>query len=288
MPRLIDHLRLETPKWTLQNATGRGLRPNPETWQSTTDHFLDVLNNRAAPIITVDQAARTFIDTKTRNLDWMDPKDMPKAKSPFSQSLFEYRLSDELGRKFVEESPLQGLGRIRGVVAALTAEPYSKEEWPTITPASSEPIVEIQCWSVVPQFDNHHFSVGPVMLVALTVLKSGQHEGMMPILTPHPHYSREASHNEAMRVSILMLSPIIFAISMMHCRNVQLVERMPPSSAEAEWQRGKRKKRPLTRYHILDIDPREGVATCHARLPGPLQGLQRERSVRSTQRAVLV
>ena len=95
------------------------------------------------------------------------------------------------------------------------------------------------------------------------------------------------------------LGPALFAISLMHCKNVDLRSVDPPERLSRKHER--KTGRPLTRYYVLDIEPmrsvldREGQAQtegpppCTAHLPGPLQDLHRGRAaVRKAHRHVLV
>lgn len=61
----------------------------------------------------------------------------------------------------------------------------------------------------------------------------------------------------AVEDAAVILFPFGLAISLMHCKNVELVEHRVPSKLQKAYR--KRRKREMFRYHVLDIEPMKKV-----------------------------
>lgn len=104
--------------------------------------------------------------------------------------------------------------------------------------------------------------VGPVVrwLITLTtegrVDPSGLIDGMPPLFaTPIeiPTFPPEDAYSFADTLGGTYLAPALFAVSLMHCKNVKVRPVDPPERLSKKHER--KTGKPLTRYHVLEIAP---------------------------------
>jgi hypothetical protein len=110
-----------------------------------------------------------------------------------------------------------------------------------------EPVGPVATWWV--PLEEHGRPIWGEAGFGAMIPKRTVYEGGQPVdeELPDPTVEFAASH----------LGPALLAISLMHCKNVDIRPVDPPERISRSHAR--RKGRPLTRYHILDIQPMRGI-----------------------------
>jgi hypothetical protein len=126
--------------------------------------------------------------------------------------------------------------------------------------------------SLIGEWRKQH-PVGPIArwLVRLDSRGRAMREGLLPGLSTMfafpldiPDFDERDAYSFTNSLGPSFLGPALFAISLMHCKNVDVRPVDPPERVSRSHER--KHGRPLTRYHVLDIQPmrrifdREGEA----------------------------
>lgn len=120
-------------------------------------------------------------------------------------------------------------------------------------------------WAVAPKASAPTGAAGPLGGLAFFTNKEGRivdvgHKSISTVISfrteTGPYYLGGTAESHSHMVRFLM-DPLLLAVCFMHCKNVKKQLVTPPSLMDKKWT--KRHKRPLVRYHILDIDPMKEV-----------------------------
>lgn len=230
-------------------------------------------------IIVDDVSEYVYAGTEQEYWDWS--KDFPNLAPPFpifwmeaiapkvirsSLNPGELRLAGDYGRgDFARLATVgvlvQGHRRPSGTSSQAFIEDIERSPlWSPGGPDNSELMRSEIEWAVLFtlffEHVNHHFYLGPIKILFLdkmgVLIDARNPDGTIQSMWMTAKMERAEAERSA-----LALFPFALAISLMHCKNVELV-RKPQNPKLAKAYR-RRHKEPLLTYHVLDIEPMKRV-----------------------------
>ena len=213
-------------------------------------------------LIVADNVAEYWFDVMP---DEWSLGDFPNIAPPFDQTFVEFRIGGVARKNWDPRLPVEW-----GV--SLAAIPTSQPDIADILPAlfaSMRTEASAVKWIYLATLFSHHNAkdslvpgTGPVGCHAwIPVGPSGAiPDGAELAGTFDPDRWDE---NEAIGGLSKLVWPALLALTFMHCKNVQRREVVQPAFDRQLWQR--KHKRPLVRYHVLDIDPMRKVLRTEGR-----------------------
>lgn len=185
-------------------------------------------------------------------------KDMPNAAPPFGSFFTEFRMPSQMnvGGSF-EKTASDWIGSEIGVFFQVCEREDAIQVFGDVWESEGR-------WMMIGHLALYMMGElrFPVTLFAIQVDETGK-----IILTRQteattagqwgPVKTHESYVNHFENIQAQVLAPMLLGISFMHCKNVKMVQEIPPAALSKKRQ--KKSGRPLERYHVLDIEPMKAV-----------------------------
>lgn len=248
----------------------------------------DLEEMRESPVLVADEVTRYFYEAARRD-DWRRGEEIPNGAPPFERAFFETRAPGEIldsrGRPVETGDSIPKAWGVFMRATDLMKEAGGVPGWREVARdhmdrtlkeiGTSDKLATDVRWFL--QFTlyvedapwaRHLLGrgiLGPLAYMFLGVredgtlaeLESGDRaRGVVPLLGEAGKESPDAVNDVGYNAAFL-LNPICLSMAFANCRNVEIVEVLP--DAREQRRAAKKRKRPLTRYHVLEIETMKEV-----------------------------
>ncbi len=219
------------------------------------DSYLDQLQKRLqdAEVLVIDNVAEWYWGVREGDGKKYRLRDIPNAAPPFASFFIEWntppskdKVFDTWGIAFsaIERDAVSG-----PIDTEMWGDDYARARWLVTADAITEfrdPAVRIEPWRRFLEHSRYAMTVAPDGSLIETHVD-----------VPDGQETLWEQQHLAERNGLPLLMPALLAISFLHCKNVTLVGNDPPEKLNRA--RVKRGKKPLIRYHTLQIEPMRQV-----------------------------